>query len=340
MIAQQNAGMVLCLCSKNAEEDVDAVFEHNPNMLLRRERIVGSKINWQPKSENLRELAQELQLGLDSFILVDDNPLECAEVQTNCPEVLTLQLPRQPEQIPTFLRHAWAFDHWKVTPEDLKRTSLYRQNIEREQLRKGSTSLANFLAGLELKIDMRPMQTADLSRVAQLMERTNQFNCTTIRRSESEIEKLWQSGAECLVVDLRDRFGDYGLAGVVIFTREREAISVDSFLLSCRTLGRRVEHHILGKLGEIAEEGGLLRVDVMYVSTNKNRPAWHFLESVGSQFKETPNDRVVYRFPARYTTQPRLEFWPASQPSSLRLVRSRELSKRKKCCVADRKASS
>jgi FkbH-like protein len=298
MISQHYAGMVLCLCSKNAEEDVTSVFEQNPGMALRLEHIVASRINWRPKSENLKELAQELQLGLESFIFVDDNPIECAEVQANCPEVLTLQLP-EPRQIAKFLHHVWAFDHAKVTKEDAQRTSLYRQNVEREQLRKGSATLEDFLQGLELKIDIHPMQPEEVARVSQLTERTNQFNLTTIHRSEAEIEKFrHKKGTECLVVDLRDRFGDYGLVGVIIFSTKSGSLAVDTFLLSCRALGRKVEHRMLAKLGAIAQERGLDHVEIPYAATNKNRPALDFLESIGSRFKQDRRDQLIYRLPA------------------------------------------
>lgn len=300
MIAQQDAGMVLCLCSKNAEEDVAAVFEQNPGMLLRREHIVASRINWEPKSRNLRELAQELQLGLDSFIFLDDNPLECEEVRTNCPEVLTIELPQDPEQIPQLLEHVWALDHLKTTEEDKKRTALYRENVEREQVRKVAGSLEDFLAGLALQIDIRPMQPSDLGRVAQLTERTNQFNFTTIRRSQVEIEQLCAVGSECLAVDLKDRFGDYGLVGVLIFSTHGNSVNIDTFLLSCRALGRKVEHHMLAKLGKIALSRGLVRVRVDFIPTKKNQPALDFLEFVGAQFKHSAEAGTNYELPSEY----------------------------------------
>ena len=300
MIAQRNAGMLLCLCSKNAEEDVTAVFDRNSGMVLRAEHIVAWRVNWRPKSENLKDLTRELQLGLDSFIFVDDNPLECAEVEAHCPDVLTLQLPKEPKEFEHFLRHVWAFDHRKLTEADTNRSSLYGHNIERERLRQESGSLEEFLAGLELDLQLRPMRDEDMARVSQLTGRTNQFNFSGIRRTENEIEKLCQAGAQCLVVNLRDRFGDYGLVGVLIFAEQSEAITVDTFLLSCRALGRRVEHSMLAKLGEIAQQRQLVRVDVHFTPTEKNQPAFDFLESVGARFKQTLNGGMVYRFPAAH----------------------------------------
>jgi len=303
MLDQQKAGMLLCLCSKNVEEDVDAVFAENRAMVLRPEDIAARRVNWNPKPQNLRELATMLQLGIDSFIFVDDNPLECAEVEAGCPEVLTLQLPQDAEEIPQFLDSIWAFDHWKVTEEDAKRTAMYRQNAEREQLRQQSSSLNAFLASLELRLDVRPMEAADLARVSQLTERTNQFNFTTIRRDEAGVSRFLEAGGECLVVTLADRFGDYGLVGVMFYKSGASALEVDTVLLSCRALGRKVEHNMLARLGAIAKRRGLKRVVVPFIATKKNQPAADFLNRVGGEFKRVENQKILFEFAADYATE-------------------------------------
>ena len=282
MLAHREAGMLLCLNSKNVEADVNAVFEQNPGMLLRPEHITASRINWQSKSENLHDLARHLNLGVDSIIFVDDNPLECAEVRANCPGALVLELPADETKIPVALQHLWAFDHWSITQEDRNRSELYRQEQQREQARSVTGDLDEFLRGLDLHIDIRPMQPDDLARVSQLTQRTNQFNCTTIRRSEAEITSLIDAGAECLIVNVRDRFGDYGLVGVTIFSAQSKTLAVDTLLMSCRALGRRVEHNILAHLGRIAQVRGLEHVDIAFAPTPKNRPAQDFLESLDS----------------------------------------------------------
>ena len=156
-------------------------------------------MNWNSKSQNLRELAAELKLGLDSFVFIDDNPVEVAETQAQCPEVLSLLLPQNPDQIPNFLQNVWALDHRSVTEEDTRRTAMYQQNAGREQLRKQTSTLEEFLAGLDLKLNIRPMEDEDLARVAQLTERTNQFNFTTVRRNESEIAQFVERGFPHLV---------------------------------------------------------------------------------------------------------------------------------------------
>ena len=300
MLQQREAGMLLCLVSKNAESDVAAVFEINPGMLIQQKDLVASRLNWRPKSENLRDLARELRVGVDSFILVDDNPLECAEVRANCPGVLVLELPSDSERIPAVLRHFWAFDHWNATSEDRRRSDFYDQERERGESRAGAGSLEEFLRGLELKIVIRRMQSEDLARVSQLTQRTNQFNCTTIRRTETEIERLSEAGSECLVVEVTDRFGDYGLVGAAIFAAQADALTVDTLLMSCRALGRRVEHRLLAKLGEAAVERGLEWVDVRFAATPKNRPAADFLEGMGPPSSQYADGGIVYRFPAPF----------------------------------------
>ena len=320
MRAQHEAGMLLCLCSKNNEEDVQEVFAQRLDMPLRREHFIGTRLNWQPKSENLKSLAEELQLGLDSFIFIDDNPVECAEVEANCPEVLTLQLPEDPAQIAQFLKHCWVFDHLKQTAEDGRRTEMYGQNRQREQLRAKTMSLAEFLSGLELKIQITPMSPEQLTRVAQLTQRTNQFNFTTRRRSESELQKL-MGNSEVLAVQVSDRFGDYGLVGAIIFEVNEQSMIVDTFLLSCRVLGRGVEHQMLGRLGKIARERHLQWVDVHFTKTARNKPAHDFLETEGALFKQAQNGGFLFRFPARFASE--LEFRPqtaAAAPAPAREV--------------------
>jgi FkbH-like protein len=283
ILIQRDAGMLVCLCSKNNEEDVWSVFEKNPGMVLKREHFASSRINWQPKSENLRSLSAELRLGMDSFIFLDDSSVECAEIEARCPEALTLQLPRQNTDFKRFLSHVWAFDHLKITEEDRKRSDFYARNAEREQLSAQSMRLEDFLAGLELELEFLPLTRAELPRVAQITQRTNQFNFTSVRRTENEVEQLCLAGnAECLVIRLRDRFGDYGLVGAMIFTRRPGLLDVDNVLLSCRALGRRVEHRMLSHLGRIAQKEGRENVRINFVPTPKNQPARDFLESIGA----------------------------------------------------------
>jgi amino acid adenylation domain-containing protein/FkbH-like protein len=292
MIRLYDEGFLLTLCSKNNESDAWEVFEKNRGMLLRKEHFAGWRINWQPKSANLKALAEELNLGIDSFIFIDDSPVECAETRANCPEVLTLQLPENPASIPLFLKHIWGFDKIKVTAEDRSRTQMYRAEKKRKEAEKDSLTLSNFLGGLQLKISMNFPTPDQAPRISQLTQRTNQFNLSTIRRREDEIARLSEEpGMRVWVIEVSDRFGDYGLVGVVITKEEKESLFIDTFLLSCRVLGREVETAILAGLRRYCAEKQLKSLIARYYPTEKNKPflkflqeRWHLSEKHGEEY--------------------------------------------------------
>jgi len=301
MVELAGKGFLLCLCSKNDESDVLNVFEQRRDMVLKRDHLVSWRINWKPKSENIKSLAQELNLGLDSFIFLDDNPIECAEVQAGCPEVLTLRLPIEGD-IARFLDHVWPFDCLNVTFEDQQRTTMYKQEIERSRFQKQALTIEEFLAGLDLRVKISEFALPQLSRVAQLTQRTNQFNFTTIRRTDAEIQRLSKSRLECRMVEVSDRFGDYGLVGVMIFAVEGNALEIDTFLLSCRVLGRGVEHRMLNHLGEIARQRQLSLVNTTLIPTRKNLPAHNFLQSVAASFRQEIEEGWRYGIPVETAT--------------------------------------
>jgi amino acid adenylation domain-containing protein/FkbH-like protein len=302
MRRQQESGKLLVICSKNEEADVSAVFEQGQPMPLRKEHFTARRVNWRSKSENLKSLAQELKLGLDSFILVDDNPVECAEVEANCSEVLTLQLPEDPALIPQFLDHCWAFDQLKTTEEDRGRPEMYRQNQRREKFQAETMSFSDFIGGLQLEVQIAPATPALLPRLSQLTQRTNQFNTTGRRRAESDLRQ-WAPPGEILAVSVKDRFGDYGLVGAIMFEARETILTVDSFLLSCRALGRGVEHQMLSRLGQIALERGAQWVDVSFERLPRNQPALDFLESAGDPFKQTGERTSLFHFPAKFAAE-------------------------------------
>lgn len=274
MSARRSEGMLLALCSKNNEEDVVETFRAHPEFPLRFEDFAARRINWDSKGANLPALAAELNLGLESFILVDDNPKECLEAQNAAPAIMVLPLPPRAEEIPDFLAHVWAFDRPRVTAEDLRRAEQYGKNAARAEAAQSAGSIEGFLLSLELEVRIEPMTPGQIPRVAQLTRRTNQMNASCIRRTEAEIASL---DAECLAVHVRDRFGDYGLVGVMIFRCEGDGLLADTFLLSCRALGRRVEHRMKDYLEKLAQARGLSRVEIPFVRTARNRPAELFL---------------------------------------------------------------
>lgn len=298
MAEQMKAGMLLCLCSKNSQQDVLEVFDRRSDMPLKREHLVAWRINWKSKSENIKSLAQELGLGLESFVFIDDNPLECADVSFNCPAVLTLQLPQDTQSLPAFLNHVWAFDRTASTREDQERTRMYREDARRLQHREQSLSLNEFVKGLELRVEVAEAAPDQLGRVSQLTLRTNQFNFTTIRRSEDEIRGYLERGGSCLTAHVADRFGDYGLVGVVLYGPQADRCDVDTLLLSCRVLGRGVEHALVSELGRRALDEGKRFVRFSYRPTERNSPALEFITGIGNQYRDAASG--AWTFPAEY----------------------------------------
>lgn len=293
----QAKGVLVCLASKNAEADVTEVLDTRQDMVLKAEHIVSQRVNWEAKASNLRSLARELNLGLDSFVFVDDNPVECGQMREALPEVVTLQLPL-PGAVHSFLDHLWAFDKVSVTQEDARRTSMYRENAARESLEAEADDIGEFLAALELVIDIVAPTADEWPRVSQLTHRTNQFNFTTIRRSEADMHALAAAGGTVLAVHVRDRFGDYGLVGVVIAETRGAAIEIDTFLLSCRVLGRGVEHAIVAKVGQLALERGLAEVRLPFRRTPKNEPARAFADAIVAPYRVGEGDEFAYVIPA------------------------------------------
>lgn len=273
-------GLLLCLCSKNNEQDVWDVFDNKEEMILKKEHIVDSCINWQPKSENIKLLSDTLNLGVDSFIFIDDNPVECAEVRANSPETLTLQWSDN-----ISLKHIWVLDNYTVTDEDRKRQASYKANVKRKELMDNSYSFEDFIKSLKLSIKVEEINKESLNRVSQLTKRTNQFNFTTKRRSPMEIQKLTEDNRYgCWTVEVKDRFGEYGIVGVMITRENKDVMELDTFLLSCRVLGRAVEYKMMAELGTIAKEKQLSNVRILYSKSKKNHPARQFLSQLLEEY--------------------------------------------------------
>ena len=283
LLALKNQGLLLALVSKNEEGDVAAAFERG-EMMLRRPDFAGWKVNWEPKSRNISRLAKELELGLDSFIFLDDNPIETAEVAANCPGVTALLLPADPAQVARFLQHVWLFDAHGSTSVDAKRTELYRQQGERNRFRDTATTFRQFIAGLNLQVEVAPPTPANYERAAQLTQRTNQFNTSGIRRTSAELTSLLNSGERrALLIRARDRFGDYGDVGLAVFFAAARSLHVDTLLMSCRVLGKGVEHRFLAELGREAQKLNADELVFQFERTDRNQPAHNFLNAVAAE---------------------------------------------------------
>lgn len=298
LLAQREQGMVLTIASKNNEQDVLDTFAAHPGFPLRPEHFAAWRINWGAKPGNLASLAEELNLGLDSFIFIDDNPKECAEVQENAPEVLSLALPQPMNDLPRWLSHIWAFDHVVVTEEDRKRSASYEKARAFKRAATGASSMEEFMASLGLTLHLAEMAAEQLPRCAQLTQRTNQFNTTTIRRTEAELAGVASAGRQVWAATVADRFGEYGLTGLLVLEPRPGELWVDSLLLSCRVLGRGVEHRMLAFAGQAAFDLGLETVAVPVTAAPRNLPARQFVESIPDARIAAEGGAQVYRFSA------------------------------------------
>jgi FkbH-like protein len=289
LLALRAQGVLLAVASKNNEADALQVFDHHPAMRLRREHWAASRIGWQSKSTSLKELAQELSLGLDSFVFVDDSATECAEVRRLLPQVTVIELPPDPARYVEVLRSHPALDRMRLTSEDLMRAVSFdaQKARARAQLSAAESSdpeaLRAHLESLKLKITVRRLRSGDVPRAAQLTQKTNQFNLTTIRRSEAEVELLRRDQEWALyVLEVADRFGDYGQTGLIFARRVNAHIwHLDTVLLSCRVLGRGVESAFLWLVIEDLAARGATTLTARLVRTAKNGPVMDFLPRHG-----------------------------------------------------------
>ena len=265
-------GVVLAIASKNNEADVWEVFDRHPDSLLRRTHFAAWRINWNAKVQSLGELAAELNLGLDSFVLVDDSALECDLVRQALPQVSVLQVPARAEEIPAFLLRENPFEALQLTTADLERADSYRQNRERRSLEQASPDLAGYLQRVQTRLGVRWCTSADLARVAQLLQKTNQFNLTTRRHDLAAVERMAADpDVAIFCASVADRFGDMGLTGVLIARRAGAVAQIDSLLLSCRVLGREVEHAFFAAaLTLLRQRWPLQGIAAEYAATAKN----------------------------------------------------------------------
>jgi FkbH-like protein len=313
---QASQGRVLCLCSKNDEADVRAVFDSRPDMVLQWDQLVATRINWEPKPVNLEALAAELGLGLDSFIFLDDSPVECAAVAAALPDVSAFTLPADPAAFEEFLDHVWAFDVPRTTAEDRARGEMYRQNAVRERVRRSAPTLEDFLASLQLRVQITDLRMEDVRRAVQLTERTSQFNVTGLVRRDGELRELVASPEVlCARVDAADRFGDYGTVGLILASMTGDRLDVDTFLLSCRALGRGVEEQMVAFLGRAALGRGADTVHIRFRRTPRNEPAARFLEGLAAAAGRAPDAAGALTLPAAWAAAAKMDHArPAAVP--------------------------
>lgn len=270
-------GILLAICSKNNLDDAMEALDKHPGMLVRSNNFAAMRINWGDKSQNIREIAQELNIGTDSLAFLDDNPFEREQVRAALPEVTVIDVPQNPAEYAAVVRDCPVFERLTLSAEDQQRTAMYAEQRQRTVAEHSFQSKEDFFRFLEQEAELSPVSDLTLARIAQLTQKTNQFNLTTRRYSEAEIaEMAKQPGWSIFSIRVRDRFGDHGVVGVAIAHDQGEQCEVDTFLLSCRVIGRTVETALLAHIAKSAAERGCKRLVGWFLPTKKNAPARDF----------------------------------------------------------------
>lgn len=288
-------GVILAVNSKNNYEDAMRVFREHPHMILKEENFAGLAINWQDKPSNMLKLADEINIGLESFVFLDDNPAERAMMRQMMPQVHTPELPANPSLYAKFLRETNEFVRSSLTDEDKKRGQMYAAQRKRSEAQKQFVTLEDYLRSLEMTASIRLAEQGDIKRVSQMTQRTNQFNLTTKRYTESEISEMLESGTwKIFVLGLKDKFGDNGTVGLAIINRGQDCWVVDTFLMSCRVIGRGAEDALVDKLVREARKDKVETVSAMFIRTEKNSLVKNFWDDAGFDLVDGKIDQKQY----------------------------------------------
>lgn len=282
----ERKGVILAICSKNNQADVEALFAAR-EMPLSLKDFACARINWNDKASNLRAIAEELNIGLDSVVFVDDNPTERELIRQQLPMVAVPEWPAQPYELPAFYAQLVKeyFSVYTLTDEDKKKTEQYRQNTGRAQAQAQFTDMEDFLRSLEMKLTIVPATEVTIPRIAQMTQKTNQFNLTTKRYTESDVHSLLDCGAHIWTLAVADRFGDNGITGLMILKPEN-GWSIDTLLMSCRILGKGIEEAFFKTI--IGQYKGELHA--AYIPTAKNGQVADFYEKMGLKKESSTAD--------------------------------------------------
>jgi FkbH-like protein len=278
----QQQGILLALCSKNNEGEVLSILREHPSMLIRESHLAASRVNWEDKASNIHAIARELNIGLDHMLFIDDSPHERAWVRQQIPELRVPELPADSSLYASWVGSLPSLIVLQQTVEDTRRTAQYSEARDREEYRSTTGSLEDFLRGLGLRVQIEPVADATMGRVVQLLAKTNQFNLTTRRHDEATIRQHLGAGDwRVYTMRVADRFGDFGLTGVAIVTTAAEGWRIDTFLLSCRVLGKSVETALLAHIAADARQAGVSRLVGEFIDSGRNQVASPFLANHG-----------------------------------------------------------
>ena len=282
-------GVILTVCSKNDEQTVLDAWEKNPFMVLRKEHFSAFRINWNNKDINIKEIAKELNIGLDSMVFVDDNPAERELIKQMLPAVSVPDFPDHPYLLPRFFNHLVAeyFNVYRITDEDKEKTAQYQANAARNLEKRSFTNFTDYLRSLSIQICIEPANAFNVPRISQMTQKTNQFNLTTRRYTDADVKRFLAEGWRVWCMDVADKFGDSGITGCIMITPD---YVIDNLLLSCRVLGKGVEQAFVKTILSIMRNEGVFSLKADYFPSSKNEIAACFYDALGFKHVSTETD--------------------------------------------------
>lgn len=293
----KETGTLLCIVSKNEFSNVEEVFNKNPNLVLKKNDFTIIKANWNPKSQNILEISQELNLGLDSFVFIDDNKFELNEVKSQFPlvETISFEKPEELLNLPSKIYNEY-FHAFKLTNEDRNKTNQYESIKKRDQFRNSINNFESFLLSLEMKIIVNRMKKDNFERVFQLINKTNQFNLTTTRYSLDDFNHLVTDKNKYIFVsNVEDKFSNEGLVFVLIGNLIEKNFYIENIVMSCRVMGRNIEYSIFELIENYLFKIGVRSLHGKYISSNKNKPVKDLYNKLGFVIIETNENSKLYR---------------------------------------------
>jgi len=298
ILALFRRGVILAINSKNNAEEVLRVMREHPSMVLKERNFAAMKINWNDKITNMHALAKELNIGLDSLVFFDDDPANRQIVKAALPEVLVVDVPSDPALYMQTLNRISDFDTLAITTDDLKKGQMYAEQRQRQELQEKTEDISKYLEQLETKVSIEQANAFTMPRISQLTQKTNQFNMTTKRYLEEDIRMLSESQKSWVIsAKVEDKFGDNGITGALIIRKDSVVWEIDTFLISCRVLGRGVEETLLAHLIEQAQKAGVQKLVGKFIPTNKNAPAKEFFKKNGFMLLKNENGAEYWEYP-------------------------------------------
>ncbi len=296
---KKNQGALLGLCSKNNSTDVDEVLKEHPDMIIRDDDIVIKKVNWNDKATNLKEISDELNIGLDSIVFIDDSDFEIELIKQKLPEITSIKVPSKIYEYPAMMRKvSYLFFDISKSAEDQNKTEMYKQQNQRKIAEKNSNNIEDYLSSLELKIKVFVDDEKFISRMAQMTQKTNQFNLTTARYTETDLYRfVLDENFKVICISVSDKFGDSGITGLCILKLNRlnKSALIDTLLMSCRVIGRNIEFAFVDKIIKILKQEGIINIEATYQKTIKNSQVSDLFDKCDFNLKEK-TDNIKYYF--------------------------------------------